>query len=194
MVTSGSASAGDRHVHDHPVVERLDARLHRHPPAHVHARARRDRRRWARGSRRAGTPRPVRRGGARATPASTRPPATGGAFPGARRRRRPRCSRTRRARTAARRRLPPPLHHSGPSPVCSQRSQCRPESRKLLPQSSSSAWNDAQLAVGVDLEARLLDAAPGAAVHAREPGAAGDLPALVVRVVVGAQVEVGRDA
>ena len=40
-----------------------------------------------------------------------------------RRRRRPRCSRTRRARTAGRRRLPRALHHSGPSPVCSQRSQ-----------------------------------------------------------------------
>ena len=51
----------------------------------------------------------------------------------------------------------------------------------------------AHLAVGVHLEARLLDAAPGAAVHARVARAAGDLPALVVRVVVGAQVQVGRE-
>ena len=33
-----------------------------------------------------------------------------------------------------------PLQSSGPSPVRSQRSQWRPESRKLLAQSSSSAW------------------------------------------------------
>lgn len=30
-----------------------------------------------------------------------------------------------------------PSHSSGPSPVCSQRGQCRPESRKLPAQSSS---------------------------------------------------------
>src|SRR6202035_471996 len=51
----------------------------------------------------------------------------------------------------------------------------------------------AQLAVAVDLEARLLQSSGGAPVHAGECLATCDLPALVVRVVVRAQVEVDRE-
>src|SRR4029077_15416678 len=50
----------------------------------------------------------------------------------------------------------------------------------------------AHLAVGVDLETGLLNATACAPVDARVAPSAGDLPTLVVRVVVGAQVEVGR--
>ena len=53
--------------------------------------------------------------------------------------RRPRYWHRRRARTARTSTASSALHSSGPSPVRSQRSQWRPESRKLLAQSSSSA-------------------------------------------------------
>ncbi len=51
----------------------------------------------------------------------------------------------------------------------------------------------AHLAVGVDLETRLLNAAARATVDARVAPRAGDLPALVVRVVVGTQVHLRRE-
>src|SRR5215472_7522759 len=50
----------------------------------------------------------------------------------------------------------------------------------------------AHLAVGVDLKAGLLYAASSAAVDPGEPALAGDLPALVVGVVVRPQVHVDR--
>ena len=98
-----------------------------------------------------------------------------------------------RARSASTSTASSPLHHSGPSPVCSQRSQCRPESRKLLAQSSSSAWC---ARISPSAYTSRLGCWMPRPVHRftrAKPRAAGDLPALVVRVVVGAQVQVGRE-
>src|SRR5260221_7281653 len=51
----------------------------------------------------------------------------------------------------------------------------------------------AHLAVGVDLEAGLLNATAGAAIDPRISRAAGYLPAFVVGVVIGSQVHVHRE-
>src|SRR5580704_10060831 len=49
------------------------------------------------------------------------------------------------------------------------------------------------LALGIDLDARLLYSTAGTAIDTREALAAGDLPAFVIRVVVGTKVEIGGD-
>src|SRR5262249_25391959 len=51
----------------------------------------------------------------------------------------------------------------------------------------------AHLAIDVDLQAGLLNAAAGTPVHPREAPAAGDLPSLVVGVVIRPEVHVRRD-
>src|SRR5260370_42027126 len=51
----------------------------------------------------------------------------------------------------------------------------------------------AHLAIDVDLEAGLLDAAAGAAIDPRIALAARNLPAFIVGVVVGSQVEINGE-